>query len=340
MKAYRIIDWDKYYEVTKDGKPATDKSKNIRKASLSYVRLPVQGHNPSMSYREMLQKAGDKGMMVFGVFCKLLELAANHPRERRGWLLDTKGLPLVPQRIAFALCCDRSDIDFALQVLTDKDIGWVSEMQFPSEQTESTTEDKKDCPVIINETEENITKQNETKETTSTVSPEKSIDDINLEKISRNLRSRPKHQIGNLGRALNNVLSDMHPVREFRSLTNETSRSIPPKQGAFSNGADSKNSSSSASTSDQWDWQKAKERWSLTMQKYFPQSRFIRSDATTFVEMIKYLYEKRGPLTDELFNKAIDFAAQAKSKPGVKNPVAYFVSRFKSHFGDFTKATS
>jgi hypothetical protein len=132
----------------------------------------------------------------------------------------------------------------------------------------------------------------------------------------------------------------MHPVREFRSPTDEAGRSIPPKCEAFSNGARNsslKNSSSSDSASAEWDWKKAKEQWSRAMQKYFPQSRFIRSDATTFVEMIKHLYEKHGPLTDELFNKAADLAAEAKSKPGVKNPVAYFVSRFKTEFGDFTK---
>jgi hypothetical protein len=53
--------------------------------------------------------------------------------------------------------------------------------------------------------------------------------------------------------------------------------------------------------------------------------------------MIKHLYEKHSPMTDELFAKASDLAKEAKSKPGIKNPLAYFVSRFKADFGDFTK---
>jgi hypothetical protein len=263
-----------------------------------------------MRYREMLQKANGKGMMVFGVFCKLLELAANQPREYRGWLLDDKGLPLVPQRIAFALCCDAGDIDFALQVLADKTIEWLLIDDFHCEQMQSDTEDKKDCPVIINETEENKTEHNNNE--TINRNTEKSISDIKLEKISMNLRNKPRHIIGNISPALNNILSNA-------------------KTSDFKN-----SSSTSPASPDNWDWQKAKEKWSLAMQRYFPQSRFISSDVTTFYEMIKHLYDNCGPLTDELFSRAILLAADARSKRNIKNPVAYFVSRFKKDFGDFT----
>jgi hypothetical protein len=298
MNAYRITDWDKNYEVTKDGKPASERSKNIRKTPLSYIRLAVQGHNPSMNYREMLQKARGKGMMVFGVFCKLLELAANQPREYRGWLLDTKACPMAADRIAFALCCDTGDINFALQVLTDKDIGWVSENPFQPEQTQIASEDKKDCSVIINETKlnetetkQNITERNETKQ-----------------------QPKAKPASGNISNCLSDII-----------LSAKDSSTL-------------KNSSSSASAPPVWDWNRAKYDWSLVMQRHFPRSKHIPGDVTTFYEMIKHLFEKHGPMTDELFARAADLAKEAKSKPGIKNPLAYFVSRFKKDFGDFTKA--
>ena len=295
MNAYRITDWDKNYEVTKDGKPATEKSKTIRKAPLSYVRLAVQGHNPSLSFREMLQKANGKGMMVFGVFCKLLELAGNQPRELRGWLLDTKGFPMTAERIAFALCCSAGDIDFALQVLADKTIEWLVIDDFHCEQMQSDTEDKKDCSVIINETEENKT-------------------ELNNNETQQQSLNKTKPAAGNIGNCLSDILLT---VKNASSLNNS--------------------SSTSPASPDNWDWQKAKERWSLAMQRYFRRSNFSSSDSTTFFEMIKHLYEKCGPLTDELFNRAAALASEAATKRGVKNPIAYFVSRFKTVFGDFTR---
>lgn len=292
MNAYRITDWDKNYEVTKDGKPATENSKNIRKTPLSYVRLAVQGHNPSMSYREMLQKANGKGMMVFGVYCKLLELAGNQPRDYRGWLLDTKGVPLTADRIAFALCCNKGDIDIALQVLTDRTVEWVRIADFKPEQTPGDNEDKIDCSVIINETE---TKQNRTEPN----------------ETQQQMPQKPAG--GNLGNCLSDILLK---AKDSSSLNS---------------------SSCSASASNLWNWSRAKCDWSLAMQRYFPLSGRIPSDVTTFFEMIKHLYDKCGPMTDELFARAVNLAKDAKSKPGIKNPIAYFVSRFKTDFGDFTK---
>jgi len=311
MNAYRITDWDKNYEVTKDGKPATEKSKNIRKTSLSYVRLAVQGHNPSMSYREMLQKAAGKGMMVFGVFCKLLELAGNQPREYRGWLLDTKGRPLTVERIAFALCCDTSDIDFALQVLTDKDIGWVSENQFQAKQIKCDSENKKDCPVIINEnsnkTEENITEQNVNE--TQPPAEQKTPDDIKLEKVSRQIRSRPIHQTDNLDSSMKNV------------LRNASSDSV----------------SASTSTLSNDEHRRLFRKWITGINDIFPQSKFGKSNRTTFDNMFNWLCDNNQPFDEKLLDKALSLAKEVQIKPDIDNRIGYFISRFKTDFGDFTK---
>jgi len=316
MNAYKITDWDKNYEVTKDGKPATEKSRNIRKTSLCYVRLAVQGHNPSMSYREMLQKANGKGMMVFGVFCKLLELAANQPRNYRGWLLDTKGNPMTANRIAFALCCNTSDIDFALQVLTDKDIGWVADTQFQIEQTQSNCSGEKDCSVIItkhNETEENVTEQNEneTEPNETPAQPPQRVETSNatnadklLEKVSRQIRGRAIHQTGNLGSSMKNILKTTSSVSDSVS-------SNPERRQLF-------------------------RKWTLGLSTIFPQSKFGKSNPTTFLNMFNYLYDNNQPFSNALLEKALSLAEEVKTKPDIDNPMAYFVSRFKKTFGDFT----
>jgi hypothetical protein len=130
-------------------------------------------------------------------------------------------------------------------------------------------------------------------------------------------QQEPKKQAsGNLGNCLSDILLKAKDSSQ-KSLKNS--------------------SSSSDSARPLWDWNRAKYEWSLVMQRYFPHSKNINSDTTTFYEMIKHLYEKHSPMTDELFAKASDLAKEAKSKPGIKNPLAYFVSRFKSEFGDFTK---
>ncbi|MFA5291610.1 MAG: hypothetical protein WC496_01100 [Phycisphaerae bacterium] len=322
MNAYRITDWDKNYEVTKDGKPATQRSKNIRKTSLCYVRLTVQGHNPSMSYREMLQKAAGKGMMVFGVFCKLLELAANQPRNYRGWLLDTKGVPLTAERIAFALCCDAGDIDFALQVLTDKDIGWILEKDFHTEQTKSDSDDKKDCPVIItkhNETEENITEQNETKQQSrdrERAVTEKTDADKLLEKVSRQISGRAIPQIGNLDSSFKNILK---PTSSDSSVFAKASTDLAS--------ADSHND----------EYRRLFRKWITGINDIFPQSKFGKSNRTTFDNMFNWLRDNNRSFDEKLLDKALSLAKEVRAKPGIDNPLAYFISRFKKDFGDFTK---
>jgi hypothetical protein len=136
----------------------------------------------------------------------------------------------------------------------------------------------------------------------------------NITEQNETQQQEPKKQAsGNLGNCLSDILLK---AKDSSSLKNS--------------------SSSSDSATSVWDWNRAKYEWSLVMQRYFPHSKNINSDITTFYEMIKHLYEKHSPMTDELFAKASDLAKEAKSKPGIKNPLAYFVSRFKADFGDFT----
>jgi len=136
MKAYRIIEWLKRYEVTEKGKAAGPDTpiENLRKSPLPYVRFPVHGHAHGPAYRKLLARtiAPGEEMAVFGLFAKLLELAANQTREFRGWILDEKQKPASPGQIAEILGIqDRDWVQRAMEILCDPAIEWLEYTEFP-----------------------------------------------------------------------------------------------------------------------------------------------------------------------------------------------------------------
>jgi len=91
MKALRIRDWRRLYEVNSKGRPWRAGEEQRRKP-LEYVRLRVSGPSWSTSYRRMRKLAGvERADAVFGLFVKLLEVAAAQDADRRGWILDGRG---------------------------------------------------------------------------------------------------------------------------------------------------------------------------------------------------------------------------------------------------------
>ena len=69
-----------------------------RKSKLRYVRMPVHGLEIGPGLDDLFALAWRPGELLhwaaFGIFHKLLEIAANRKREERGWLLDADGMPL------------------------------------------------------------------------------------------------------------------------------------------------------------------------------------------------------------------------------------------------------
>ena len=137
MQAYRIVDW-KRYEVTDKGKVANSETPiaDLRKSGLPYVRLKVFGHRLGPAYRKLVKKAWASipvlELAAFGLFCKLLELAADQPREFRGWILDEKQQPMNCKQIAELLDIASSNlIRISLDLLCDPDIEWLELLDFP-----------------------------------------------------------------------------------------------------------------------------------------------------------------------------------------------------------------
>ncbi len=297
MNAYRITDWDSKYEVGPEGKPANESTKRYRKSSLPFVRLKTFSESNGMAYRKLLRLAGKEAPAIFGFFCMFLEIAANRDRAFRGWLLDEQQKPLSVEDLAFEFGCENQTIENALTILTDERLNWLKLSDF---QTNSDSTVK----LLYNETEENIIEQNNNE--TEHQSVEKSPGDIELEKVARNLRSRAIHQAGSIGSSMNGILKNI-------SSDSASADSQKPGRRQFLR------------------------RWITELSDIFPQSKFGKSNLTTFTNMFDYLYEKNQPFDDKLLDKALALAGEVKIKPDIDKPIAYFVSRFKIEFGDFTK---
>lgn len=132
MKAWRIVGWLRHYEANDQGRPVEAMSK-ARARALPWVRLKVNGRSQSDGYRLLQVVAGTarKVLVAYGVFCKLLELAADQPRNRRGWILDGDGRPADPQNIAWWAHFSPFDVSTALSVLSDKRLRWIEETELP-----------------------------------------------------------------------------------------------------------------------------------------------------------------------------------------------------------------
>ena len=137
MLAYRIVGWKQRYEVGDNSKvsPAGKPMEKLRKSPLNYVRLKVYGHKLGPAFRRMTKLAWGFGEAMppaaFGVFCKLLELAADQQREYRGWILDEKQQPMQVSQIAELIgWTDVAIIKKSLEILTDETIGWVELKEF------------------------------------------------------------------------------------------------------------------------------------------------------------------------------------------------------------------
>lgn len=136
-KAYRMVEWRQRYEVTDKGKPAGDNTttERLRKSPLPYVRFKVCGHKLAPGYRKLVKMAWPHGMgmelAVFGLFGKLLELAADQEAGFRGWILDEKQRPIYAEQIAEILeVSEVNVVKLGLQILTDLKIGWLELAEF------------------------------------------------------------------------------------------------------------------------------------------------------------------------------------------------------------------
>ncbi len=129
MKVWCICEWSDRFEVSEKGHKAKN-GDELRAGPLSYIRLKVHGHSQGAGYRRMLQLAGNRGMEVFGIYTKLLELAGDLPRELRGQILNERNCPATIEDIAFMLGASDEQVGNALTIL--EKLGWIEQKELDS----------------------------------------------------------------------------------------------------------------------------------------------------------------------------------------------------------------
>ena len=114
---YKIAHWNRY-----------EPGKNAKKGDtpLGFVKFNVHGHQLGAGYRKLMMLAKRRGPGVFGLFSKLLELAADEPRERRdGTIFNNKGEPATAEEIAFEILFPLDLVQLGLELLQNPEIGWL-----------------------------------------------------------------------------------------------------------------------------------------------------------------------------------------------------------------------
>ena len=130
MTGLRIRGWPVLYEVNAKGR-AWQPGEQKRQRPLEYLRCRVNGSSWSGSYRDFLTASGNSAAMCFGVFIKALEIAADQPAERRGWLLGRNGDPLDTLGFAKATGFALKDVERAFKVLQDPAVQWIERAELP-----------------------------------------------------------------------------------------------------------------------------------------------------------------------------------------------------------------
>ena len=138
MQAYRIVDWRKRYEVTKKGRKAVgnEPMAELRKTPLDYLRSKNYGHSIGPALQYILDNAWRDNQIfewsVFGLFQKMLEIAADQEREYRGWLLDKDQMPIYAAQIAKMFRSNQSQLfQDVLDILCNPAVRWLELAEFP-----------------------------------------------------------------------------------------------------------------------------------------------------------------------------------------------------------------
>lgn len=127
MKVYCIVDWDSRYEVSEKG--TEYRPGDRKKANLKYVRLAVHGKSEGVGWKRLRRAVGDdNALAAFGLFSKLLELAADQEREFRGYLLDEQKCPASAEYMEMLWGIPQDIISQYLPKLVE--IGWIAEKDF------------------------------------------------------------------------------------------------------------------------------------------------------------------------------------------------------------------
>ena len=143
---YRIVEWDERYEIDTKGRDWTPGAPKW-KGPLRFIKLKANGRLLGVGFRRLIKVAGRaKALQVFGLFCKLLEIAGNADRDDRNQIETDKEL-------AFTLQMPVKQVEQSINVLLE--INWIEKRSEPSETFRTFG------PTEPNRTEPNRTQQND-----------------------------------------------------------------------------------------------------------------------------------------------------------------------------------
>lgn len=120
---YQIREWEERYEVN-SGNSVWKPGQKKRDGDFDYYRAPCSRHI-SKAQRRLNALAGAKAPAVMGVWDKLMGLAATNKPELRGKIVETDGTPMSAHDIAETLMWDVKTIEFALNILSSKELQWI-----------------------------------------------------------------------------------------------------------------------------------------------------------------------------------------------------------------------
>ena len=120
-----ITDWERRYEVNQKGSPAKP-GESLRQNPLDYYRSKVFGRAHSEGWRLICALAKGRALEGFGLFHKLLEIAADEPRGLRGTIRGRNHEPASIEEIAFAIGVPIDRVRFCVGVLLEA--GWIVEI--------------------------------------------------------------------------------------------------------------------------------------------------------------------------------------------------------------------
>lgn len=115
---YRIAYWRDYYEPPERDRPA---------GPLTYVRWYIYGHDLGESYRLLFLLAPSPAIAgaAFGLFAKLLELAADEPAEMRDGTIRWRGRPSTMKTLPVQTLYPAELLQQCLDLLCNPDVGWI-----------------------------------------------------------------------------------------------------------------------------------------------------------------------------------------------------------------------
>ena len=151
---WRIVNWEKHYEVNSKNQPARE-GDTLRRGRLDYIRLKSYGKRQSVAYRQLLAEAKGSGIArIYGIFCKFLEIAGDAEGGERGVLRNQHDEPATAKEIAFMIGCPERQVQNAIEVLCWPGVTWLEPVgvpespgipeKLPSTQTQTQTQNNSD----------------------------------------------------------------------------------------------------------------------------------------------------------------------------------------------------